>query len=172
MSDAELERTTMRKVPLRFVPCCSPASLFPSSTGSMLALCAKDEPGRGLSPHRSGCWRKCSGLRFRVLTLRRKGSHALQNVIRADPCICRDPEAELITPNVARLDMFVPGAAKLGELVRPSASIRTWSRKRSRIGERLEQPIRSATWSLARAARKIAALRGRLRTATAEGRTL
>jgi hypothetical protein len=47
-----------------------------------------------------------------------------QKKMRADPCICREPLAEVMTPKVAMLDRFVPGAAKLGLFVAPWASIR------------------------------------------------
>src|SRR5215467_11414015 len=53
-------------------------------------------------------------------------------------CICRlPPPAVLITPNVARFDMFVPGELKFGEFVTLSACMFTSRCSRSRIGNDL-----------------------------------
>src|SRR5947207_5464023 len=56
-----------------------------------------------------------------------------QNTSRIPACICRfPPPAVLITPKVARFDIFVPGELKLGELVTLSACMFTSNRSRSR----------------------------------------
>src|SRR5579871_1829727 len=61
-----------------------------------------------------------------------------QKTTRTPACICRfPPPAVLITPNVARFDMFVPGELKLGELVTLSACMFTSRRSRSWIGNDL-----------------------------------
>src|SRR5678816_488300 len=61
-----------------------------------------------------------------------------QKTTRIPACICRlPPPAVLITPNVARFDIFVPGELKFGEFVTLSACIFTSKRNRSWIGNDL-----------------------------------